>query len=648
MKPVTPVRSMRNVGLRFFLSRLLPLIALSTLLLLPGCKQQEPPPADTIDLITLNPGDKLSRNLGVDLRTYPMRCDKSVDDTIRNACTVKRESWLTEEKRLTEIMKIPEQHDQVLNQLGCIYHAFGAEAYKEEDRQKILGLSKTVFKKALEANADNPKGYTGLLLQDTETDPKYVAEQFQYMTSNFKEFGYESKPVFPPEKQYSFLISRVMELPIFCNSTRGMQLAAEGVRRFPKSQRLAISKAQIHWNLLEFDQAAELAKKVMAMDQTGQEALAHEAASILALINQEEGHYQKAIEYFKKAEYTRDGKVWACAYMGLGNLYQRIGRPSKGAEMAMKVADQYVQNPNSSFVAARRCFETFDFDNGMEYIDRSLKLDPKDPRYILLKGFLWLMQKDITKARKQFDKLDQSDFFGQVAAGVGFGHLAITEQDYSEAEKYLKPLTEKLNRIPWFYFEMACLGMGWINANQGRHTQALHYFDQVLSQNTANLFGLLGRGNSLIGLQRLKEARKAFDKVLEIQPDNQYALAEMGIIDLHEGNETGAEESFQRALSEENQKYTCPYEGLGMLYMKQGKVEEAKKSFEKAIAINPDIEYKKFNELAKINIREGNYPRARLLLKKSNENYPYDEEAKTLLTRLEQDADALRKELGGK
>jgi len=80
-----------------------------------------------------------------------------------------------------------------------------------------------------------------------------------------------------------------------------------------------------------------------------------------------------------------------------------------------------------------------------------------------------------------------------------------------------------------------------------------------------------------------------------------------------------------------NQSYSCPYEGLGLLYLKNGKLKEAADSFKKAIEINPDVEYRKYNGLAEIYIKQGKYKEARELLHKAIENYPDNAKAKGLL-----------------
>jgi len=70
--------------------------------------------------------------------------------------------------------------------------------------------------------------------------------------------------------------------------------------------------------------------------------------------------------------------------------------------------------------------------------------------------------------------------------------------------------------------------------------------------------------------------------------------------------------------------------------MRKGKLADAKKHLQKAIDINPNIEFKKFNALAKIYIDEGRIEDAKKLLTKSIENYPYDDEAKRMLKEIEE------------
>ena len=125
------------------------------------------------------------------------------------------------------------------------------------------------------------------------------------------------------------------------------------------------------------------------------------------------------------------------------------------------------------------------------------------------------------------------------------------------------------------------------------------------------------------------------ERVLVADPDNQYALAELALVELNLGDDEAAEEHFQQALAVDAETYTCPYEGLGLVYLKRGEKDRAQEAFEKAISINPEIEYRKFNELARLHLEAGRLDEAEQLLRQSIANHPYDDEARELLAQVE-------------
>jgi len=268
------------------------------------------------------------------------------------------------------------------------------------------------------------------------------------------------------------------------------------------------------------------------------------------------------------------------------------------------------------------------------------------PTAQVVKGFLLLLEKKYRDARALFTAASKAD---PTDAGprVGLGHLAIVRKDYAAARRLLEPeapkargeevghgplTAEAKKRYPWLVSRMASLGMGWLLSNQNEHEAALAHFDRVLAGDPDDTFALLGKGNSLNALGRLDRAQRLLERVLELDPKNRYATAELALVTLNRGKVADAERLFKAALRQPGgAHYTCPHEGLGMVYLRAGKLDRAKASFRKAIEINPDIEYKKFNGLARILIREGKYASARRLLRKSIQNYPYDNEARKLL-----------------
>jgi len=303
-------------------------------------------------------------------------------------------------------------------------------------------------------------------------------------------------------------------------------------------------------------------------------------------------------------------------------------------------------NPPDDFLEAMIAFEENRLEPSLAHVDRVLTTGNNEPAKVL-KGYILLYQKKYEEAE---------DLFRQVAvvnpneAGVlaGRGHLALVRKDFGNASLLFASAIDATeiehsettgNRDPRVIYarvvsETASLGMAWSMTYENRHEEAVASYDRILSSNPEHMLAMIGKGDSLMGLHRVEEAETLFRKVLEKHPDNPNALADLALAEYNQGKDAEAEKNFLAALQYDGERYTCPYEGLGLLYLRQGKTEKAKDLFEKAIKINPEIDYKKFNELAKIYLSEGKFDEAERLLKKSIENYPYDKEATDLLNQV--------------
>lgn len=258
-----------------------------------------------------------------------------------------------------------------------------------------------------------------------------------------------------------------------------------------------------------------------------------------------------------------------------------------------------------------------------------------------LVGLASLFLKDYPGAEAAVERLRRRDP-ASVEADVVQGHLDIGRRSYPSAERLLRrahaaleadhalgdaPDGRLLRRLAW-------VGLAWIASNEARFTEALVWSERAVALKPDGALALMARGNALVSVGRLKEARAVFETVLEVSPGDPYARAELGLLDYTEGRFREAEARFKAALATEGERYTCPYEGLGLVYLRTGRLEEAKRNFERAIEINPDVEFRKFNGLARIFLGEGKVEKARALLRKSIENYPFDPEAKALLATL--------------
>lgn len=316
------------------------------------------------------------------------------------------------------------------------------------------------------------------------------------------------------------------------------------------------------------------------------------------------------------------------------------GGPQGGGYLTYHREQDSAQIPDT-LSAAVRAYDRSDFSLAEKILERVEDGADRDRKQVML-GLLYLLQQDYERAEAAFTRA-RAGAPEDPGIEVGLGHLAIAKRDYSAAEKAFRPVVESTAPDPgeagheyrWLVYEMAHLGMAWVSANNNRHEQAIGHYDVILKRQEDDVFALLGKGNSLSGLRRMEEAEKLFRQVLRDHPDNPYALAELALVQYNRGEDGAAEKGFRSALAVDDTRYTCPYEGLGLIYLRQGRIDEARKNFERAIAINPHIEYKKYNGLARIHIRNGDLDKARKLLKKSISNYPHDDEAREMLESLE-------------
>ncbi len=301
---------------------------------------------------------------------------------------------------------------------------------------------------------------------------------------------------------------------------------------------------------------------------------------------------------------------------------------------------------DAALAQALSAFDASQVDRSRLQAERAARASQDEQPHVLL-GFILMLEEKPHLARSYFEKAA-----GRAAtlqgSQVGMAHLAVREKDYpgvlrlvaDAAQPPVPPphpspdSTDVQAGYDWLVYRMACLAHAWRHSNQKEHDEAVSWYETVIQAHEGDLLARLGMANSLTALKRPAEATTHLERVLALDPDNQYALSGLALLHYNQGRAEDAEQLFQQALRQDGERYTCPYEGLGLVYLRQGRTAEAEEAFSKAIAINPDIEYLKYNGLARIKIEQGLTAEAEQLLRKSIENYPYDPEAQQMLDHL--------------
>jgi tetratricopeptide (TPR) repeat protein len=166
--------------------------------------------------------------------------------------------------------------------------------------------------------------------------------------------------------------------------------------------------------------------------------------------------------------------------------------------------------------------------------------------------------------------------------------LIYNQGNYTEAIKYFdKVLSIEPSNIDAIFYKGAAIG------SSGKASEAIPFIykaimlsDKALTVDPNDVDLLTIKGRSLNRLANYSEAIKYFDKVLAIEPNNEYALANKGLALSQLGESNKAIKYYDKALAiNPNFVYALSYKGDAL--SKLGNYSEAIKYYDKALHISP-------------------------------------------------------------
>ncbi len=369
------------------------------------------------------------------------------------------------------------------------------------------------------------------------------------------------------------------------------------------------------------------------------------------------GEYEEAEGWLERAADTSDRPEYACPYIALGSVYRRLGSPEQARTSLEEALSRQPQRREGYFLLAQFHLEVGEPERALELVTAALGLldetsraqdtAPDLDRHHLLavEGYAHLLMQQPVEAERCFQQA--AELGGPSTASLaGLGHLALGRRDAVAAQRLLdeaalqrrEQIINGYTDLAYLDFErdMVLLGQAWLASNQGRHEQAVAHYELLLEGRPGHVLGLTGLGNSLTWLERYDRALQAYNTLLELDADNQYALAGLGIVALNQGEHERAERLLIEATQGPDPSYSCPHEGLGLLYLRTQRPQEARQAFEAAIELEPDHDFRKYNGLARLLIDDGDRDGAARLVAKSLQNQPANAEALQLQAELEE------------
>lgn len=156
------------------------------------------------------------------------------------------------------------------------------------------------------------------------------------------------------------------------------------------------------------------------------------------------------------------------------------------------------------------------------------------------------------------------------------------------------------------------LTQGNVLAGQGKHEEALSYYDKVEKENPMNIEVYISKGIAYANLNRLDEAKQQFEKALKVNRKSGLVYFHLGSIELLQGDTASGIENYNKAIANGYDDAQLYY-SMGLLYEEQCNPDMALRNYSKAIqrdALRPDIRIRKVRLL----IQENHIPEAMQVL----------------------------------
>lgn len=333
--------------------------------------------------------------------------------------------------------------------------------------------------------------------------------------------------------------------------------------------------------------------------------------------NFDEKHYKALTRLVKNYENNASGLFDEDSLEQIIDFYE----DNNELEKALNAADDAInQHPFSSVFMVKKAQIFFDlkqFDQALDLLDKALVLDSHDIQIYLLQSDIqvWLghFQKAVDTILDAIEVIDEREELPDL-----YLELADIYEEWEKYDKVFEALTatlhhdpendEALNRL-WFCVELSeCFN------------ESITFHKAFIDENPYSYLGWFNLAHAYVGIGAHEEAIDAFEFVMAINENYEYAYKDCADVLMLTGNYNKAIEYYSEAL-----KRSKPYKEL---YIKLGECFEIKEDYQKARfyyrkASNIDPYFDSaYNKLAHTYLLEGRPQIAIPLFEKSCELLP--------------------------
>jgi superkiller protein 3 len=327
--------------------------------------------------------------------------------------------------------------------------------------------------------------------------------------------------------------------------------------------------------ITEFNEAVESA----ASDRDKAIALTY-----LGMISDDKGDYDKAVEYYTRAQsYDKNNPD---IYKNLSLAYRHKKDFEKALESARKSSSLSPDDSGSKKLMGDIYYEKGMYDEAISQYRGVLEKTPENPAVLYNMGSALMAKGDEFAAMEYFKKAAAADRIGEVAhrAYSRLGAIYIERKNYEEALKYLK---EAVSIRPNDAINRYNLGVAYLKLGKRDEAREELSRAELLGEKNAALMEKIGE--QYLDLKSYDKSLDVYTKIRKGNERNVKILSQIAKIYFDKGELDRAYDAYRQITSIEpaTENARIAYLNMGNIMDDANRYDEAIEAYEKALSISP-------------------------------------------------------------
>ena len=216
----------------------------------------------------------------------------------------------------------------------------------------------------------------------------------------------------------------------------------------------------------------------------------------------------------------------AGALLGLAQISRLKGEMRETSIYLARVATLSADSTSPEFLYkfALLALRVGMIDQAKSALERSLKLRPDEPTYLLALGVAWLSRGDLFEAEKLFRRLVEvqpDNSLGQ----LHLGYVFLNQKKYREARLWLEKSARAPNAIPEVYYYL-----GLVAQEQNDDAGAIPLFEKAVQKLPNYAHARIALGSSYMKLRNYTRAREELETAVRLDPNEPKAHYNLALL----------------------------------------------------------------------------------------------------------------------